>query len=548
MSSSKLSNLSWAELRDRVHRIGRRWSSEELPTGTATTAEEQLSVVQVDLEGEVERRAEQPDVEEVLAIEPPATKELPNVTNKQQQLPTASVTTTATSLPTLFAAVEQSSKDADGTFAVVSEEEGDPASSILVPDSEKTNALEEETQTEGLERRPTPRHVASWRSRKKPKTDEEESGAATSAIPTTPNDMGGSPMSPPATVKEVYSSMEAGMETKMASPGNDSKDSSANEVDEDGFLPLPSEGELQSSLEKKPLEDEPSSENEMDSGLAFRGLVFSLPPREDSKKVGGALGDKNSKTRPLSGWHSCRLVSCSPSGMRSEMVLPAKDGEEGDATRNKKKEEVMELVTAAWPWKRTELRVLLETRRSTASSVRAMNEEETKVGADLVRDSPKDTVATRRDSSPATHGEIVPLQSTPAQAWVLTTEKIPLPEKKEKGLSMPEMESKGQKAAADSGWLPPRWQDRAQPTRAKRWEASGFPSSETLTRRSLGWVGLSMGRSGWATPPDEIGCSLVIFGPRSGKKQAEGLSAGRSLVFSGPRRIGGVGQGIQRKQ
>ncbi|CAL1411132.1 unnamed protein product [Linum trigynum] len=478
MSSSKLSNLSWAELRDRARRINRRWSSEELPTRNATIAEEQLSVVQVDSEGEVERRAEQPDVEEVLAIEPPATEELPNVTNKLQQLSTASVTTTATSLPTLFAAVEQSSKVVDGTFMVVSEKEGDPASSILVPDSEKTNALEEETQLEGLERTPTSRHVASWRSRKKPKTDEEESGAAASAIHTTPNDIGGSPMSPPTTVKEVCSSMEAGMETKMASPGNDSKDSSANEVDEDGFLPLPSEGDLQSSLEKKPPEDEPSSENDMDSGLAFRGLVFSLP---------GALGEKNSKTRPLSGWHSCRLVSCSPSGIRSVMVLPMKDREEGDATRNKKKkEEVMELVTAAWPWKRTDLRVSLKTRRSAAASAAAMNEEETKVGDDLVRDSPKDTVAARRDLSPATHGDIVPPQSTPTQAWVLTTEKIPLPEKKEKSLSMPEIESKGQKAAADSGWLPRRWQDRAQLTRAKRWEGSGFPSSKTLTRRSLG--------------------------------------------------------------
>ncbi|CAL1352000.1 unnamed protein product [Linum trigynum] len=44
MSSSKLSNLSWAELRDRARRIGRRWSSEELSTGNATTAEEQPDV------------------------------------------------------------------------------------------------------------------------------------------------------------------------------------------------------------------------------------------------------------------------------------------------------------------------------------------------------------------------------------------------------------------------------------------------------------------------------------------------------------------------
>ncbi|CAL1396560.1 unnamed protein product [Linum trigynum] len=37
MSSSKLSNLSWAELRDRARRIGRRWSSEESPTVQAET-------------------------------------------------------------------------------------------------------------------------------------------------------------------------------------------------------------------------------------------------------------------------------------------------------------------------------------------------------------------------------------------------------------------------------------------------------------------------------------------------------------------------------
>ncbi|CAI0551380.1 unnamed protein product [Linum tenue] len=49
--------------------------SEELPTGNATTAEEQPSVVQVDSDGDLERRAEQPDVEEVLVIEPPATEE-----------------------------------------------------------------------------------------------------------------------------------------------------------------------------------------------------------------------------------------------------------------------------------------------------------------------------------------------------------------------------------------------------------------------------------------------------------------------------------------
>ncbi|CAI0460651.1 unnamed protein product [Linum tenue] len=333
MSSSKLSNLSWAELRDRARRIGRRWSSEELPTGNATTTEEQPSVVQVDSDGDLERRAEQPDVEEVLAIEPPATEELPNVTNKQQQLPTASVTTTAASPLTLFAAVEQSSKAADGTFAVVSEEEGDPASSILVPDSEKINALEEETQTEGLERRPTSGQVASWRFRRKPRKDEEEFRAAASAIPTTPNDIWGSLMSPLATVKEICSSMEAGRETKMASPGNNSKDASANEVDEAGFLPLSSKGELQSS---KPLEYEPSSENEMDLGLAFRGLVFSLPPGEDSKKVGGALGEKNSKTRPQSGWHSCRLVSRSPSRIEEEKEEQGRRGSSLAVTPNTK--------------------------------------------------------------------------------------------------------------------------------------------------------------------------------------------------------------------
>ncbi|CAL1403599.1 unnamed protein product [Linum trigynum] len=37
MSSSKLSNLSWAELRDRARRIRRRWSSEESPTVQAET-------------------------------------------------------------------------------------------------------------------------------------------------------------------------------------------------------------------------------------------------------------------------------------------------------------------------------------------------------------------------------------------------------------------------------------------------------------------------------------------------------------------------------
>ncbi|CAL1359970.1 unnamed protein product [Linum trigynum] len=87
----QLSNLSWAELHERARRIGRRGSSEELPTGNAATAEELLSGVQVDSDGEVERRAEQSDVEDVLAIEPPATEEPPNVTNKWKQLPSNTV-------------------------------------------------------------------------------------------------------------------------------------------------------------------------------------------------------------------------------------------------------------------------------------------------------------------------------------------------------------------------------------------------------------------------------------------------------------------------
>ncbi|CAL1361602.1 unnamed protein product [Linum trigynum] len=129
----QLSNLSWAELRERARRIGRRWSSEELPTGNASTGEEQPPVVQVDSHGDIERRAEQPDVEEVLTIEPPATKELPNVTNKQQQLPTTLVTMTATSSSTSLAAIEQPSKATEATVAIVSEEEG-----------ERTNASKEE--------------------------------------------------------------------------------------------------------------------------------------------------------------------------------------------------------------------------------------------------------------------------------------------------------------------------------------------------------------------------------------------------------------------
>ncbi|CAL1393085.1 unnamed protein product [Linum trigynum] len=71
MSSSKLSNLSWAELRDRARRIGRRWSSEELPTGNATTAEEQLSVAQVNSGDDGEVLKEHPSVEELSASVPP---------------------------------------------------------------------------------------------------------------------------------------------------------------------------------------------------------------------------------------------------------------------------------------------------------------------------------------------------------------------------------------------------------------------------------------------------------------------------------------------
>ncbi|CAL1407024.1 unnamed protein product [Linum trigynum] len=212
MSSSKLSNLSWAELRDRARRIGRHWSSEELPTGNATTVEEQLSVVQVDSEGEVERRAEKPDVEEVLAIEPPATEELPNVTNKQQQFPTASVTTTATSPPTQFAAVGQPprekkrNKAAEVSFVVVTEEEGGLASFVLVPDKERTITPEQEKRrrlaafavfpskenTFVFEKEPkdeiagsiaTPNRPANWRFRKKKVRPSEGGRIAVASLP-----------------------------------------------------------------------------------------------------------------------------------------------------------------------------------------------------------------------------------------------------------------------------------------------------------------------------------------------------------------------------
>ncbi|CAL1377387.1 unnamed protein product [Linum trigynum] len=155
----QLSNLSWAELRERARRIGRRWSSEELPTGCASTGEEQPLVVQVDSHGDIERRAEQPDMKEVLAIEPPATEELPNVTNKQQQLPTTLVTMTATSSSTSLAAIEQPSKATEATVAIVSEEEG-----------ERTNASKEETRTKGPERRSVTARVANWRYQKKGST------------------------------------------------------------------------------------------------------------------------------------------------------------------------------------------------------------------------------------------------------------------------------------------------------------------------------------------------------------------------------------------
>ncbi|CAL1400134.1 unnamed protein product [Linum trigynum] len=98
--SSKLSNPSWEELRERARRIGRHWNSKELPTGNAATAEEKLSVVQVDADGEVERRAEQSDVEEVLVIEPPTVGQPPSATNKQQQrLPTISTAVSKVVVP-----------------------------------------------------------------------------------------------------------------------------------------------------------------------------------------------------------------------------------------------------------------------------------------------------------------------------------------------------------------------------------------------------------------------------------------------------------------
>ncbi|CAL1414366.1 unnamed protein product [Linum trigynum] len=156
MSSSRLSDMSWAELRERAWRIGRRWSAEELPTGDAFTGEEQSPVVQVDSHADIERRAEQLDVEEVLAIEPPATEELPNITNKQQQLSTTLVTMTATSSSTSLAAIEQPSKAAEATVAIMSEEE-----------DERTNASKEETRTEGSERRSATAREANWRYPKK---------------------------------------------------------------------------------------------------------------------------------------------------------------------------------------------------------------------------------------------------------------------------------------------------------------------------------------------------------------------------------------------
>ncbi|CAL1411362.1 unnamed protein product [Linum trigynum] len=59
---------------------------EQLPAGDAAAAEEQQPVVQVDSDNNGKRQTDHPSVEVVLATEPPATEEISNVANEQQQL------------------------------------------------------------------------------------------------------------------------------------------------------------------------------------------------------------------------------------------------------------------------------------------------------------------------------------------------------------------------------------------------------------------------------------------------------------------------------
>ncbi|CAL1410615.1 unnamed protein product [Linum trigynum] len=124
-------------------------------------------------------------------------------------------------------------------------------------------------------------------------------------------------MSPPATVKEVCSSMEAGMETKMASPGNDSKDSSANEVDEDGSLSLPIEGEPQSQLKRNP--------PEMEKERGSVELPRALPEVERKEAVdGGTLypsRKKKKKWKPERGVGTNRRLQAGPTKGRRVISL-----------------------------------------------------------------------------------------------------------------------------------------------------------------------------------------------------------------------------------
>ncbi|CAL1359665.1 unnamed protein product [Linum trigynum] len=123
-------------------------------------------------------------------------------------------------------------------------------------------------------------------------------------------------MSPPATVKEVCSSMEAGMETKMASLGNDSKDSSVNEVDEDGSLSLSIEGEPQSQLKRNP----PEMEKERGSVEPPRAL-----PEVERKEVvdGGTLYPprKKKKWKPELGVGTNRRLQAEPAKGRRVISL-----------------------------------------------------------------------------------------------------------------------------------------------------------------------------------------------------------------------------------
>ncbi|CAL1370916.1 unnamed protein product [Linum trigynum] len=181
MSSTDISELTWAQKQERLWKIVEYWKSYALrrekadakdggndaterqqpPTGVGGP-DEQPSPISSAADDGVEK-SNKNEKQLLLAI----------TATPIHDGSSAAATITAAAPPTPLVASEQSSrvrnhsKFEKALCVVVTKEEGDLSSSVLVPDKESLIVHGEESQTEGSERRSVLNQVANWIFRKK---------------------------------------------------------------------------------------------------------------------------------------------------------------------------------------------------------------------------------------------------------------------------------------------------------------------------------------------------------------------------------------------